>query len=60
RSKKANGKGKWSLEEHGRFLEGIRLYGKNWDAISALVPTRTTMQIRTHYSPKYATKKHKG
>ena len=25
--------GKWTEEEHKKFLEGFELYGKNWDKI---------------------------
>ena len=31
----------WSIEEHERFVEAIRLYGKDWDKIEIYVATRT-------------------
>ena len=33
--------GKWTDEEHERFLEGLKLYGKNWNMIRQHVGTRT-------------------
>ena len=32
--------GHWSAEEHRRFIEAIKIYGKNWPAITAHVSTR--------------------
>lgn len=40
--------GRWSKEEHERFLEGIILYGTNWKKIRELVGTRTKIQICSH------------
>ena len=40
--------GRWTTEEHNNFLEGLKLYGKIWKKIQILVPTRSTIQIRTH------------
>lgn len=41
-------KGRWTHEEHEAFLRGLQLYERNWEAVAALVPTRTVLQIRTH------------
>lgn len=41
-------KGRWTREEHEAFLRGLRIYGRNWDAVATAVPTRTVLQIRTH------------
>lgn len=41
-------KGRWTHEEHEAFLRGLQLYGRNWEAVAAEVPTRTPLQIRTH------------
>lgn len=30
------------------FLEGLRMYNKQWKLIAELVKTRTVVQIRTH------------
>ena len=41
--------GRWSPEEHRRFLEGLDQYGTtNWTAVGKLVATRTTEQVRSH------------
>mmetsp|Transcript_36047 Transcript_36047/g.36732 ORF Transcript_36047/g.36732 Transcript_36047/m.36732 type:complete len:442 (-) Transcript_36047:452-1777(-) len=40
--------GRWTDEEHALFLEGLRLYNKNWKKLASLVKTRTCVQIRTH------------
>ena len=31
----------WDDEEHERFLEAVRLYGKNWGRITEHVATRS-------------------
>ena len=45
-----NGKsrGRWSDSEHELFLEAFRAYGRNWEAVSMFVKTRTVIQARTH------------
>ena len=41
--------GRWSSEEHERFLEGLKMYGRRkWQKIAELVGTRTTIQVRSH------------
>mmetsp|Transcript_5569 Transcript_5569/g.5756 ORF Transcript_5569/g.5756 Transcript_5569/m.5756 type:complete len:119 (+) Transcript_5569:76-432(+) len=40
--------GRWTQEEHIQFLKGIQKYGNDWTAIRTLIPTRTSVQIRTH------------
>lgn len=52
--------GRWTKEEHAKFLEGIKLYGKEWKKIASMIETRTVVQIRTHaqkYFQKLAKKK---
>lgn len=43
-----NDGGRWSSAEHELFLEGCKLYGKDWHKVSELVSTRTLKQTRTH------------
>lgn len=43
---KANGR--WTKEEHERFVEGIRRFGKNWKKVEEFVGTRNGAQIRSH------------
>ena len=40
--------GRWSKEEHEKFLEGIVLYGINWKKVKTLIGTRTSIQVRSH------------
>eukprot|EP00529_Nitzschia_sp_RCC80_P017171 CAMPEP_0113490188 /NCGR_PEP_ID=MMETSP0014_2-20120614/26916_1 /TAXON_ID=2857 /ORGANISM="Nitzschia sp." /LENGTH=654 /DNA_ID=CAMNT_0000383949 /DNA_START=332 /DNA_END=2296 /DNA_ORIENTATION=- /assembly_acc=CAM_ASM_000159 len=41
--------GRWSDEEHQRFLDGLSQYGTgNWKKITEMVGTRSCTQIRTH------------
>lgn len=44
--------GRWTQEEHDRFLKGLEEHGRNWKAVAEVVGTRTVMQVRTH-SQKY-------
>ncbi|CAH0474520.1 unnamed protein product [Peronospora belbahrii] len=47
--------GRWTSEEHAAFLEGIRLYGKDWRRVAQVVKTRSAVQTRTH-AQKYLLK----
>mmetsp|Transcript_14208 Transcript_14208/g.20998 ORF Transcript_14208/g.20998 Transcript_14208/m.20998 type:complete len:337 (-) Transcript_14208:105-1115(-) len=58
-SKGPGNTGRWSSEEHRLFLEGLKLYGRNWKEISGLVKTRNHVQIRTH-AQKFFLKAHKS
>ena len=40
--------GRWTLKEHINFLKYIGKFRANWKKVSALIPTRTIIQIRTH------------
>lgn len=40
--------GRWTKEEHQRFVEAIKVYGKNWKKVEEFVGTRTGAQIRSH------------
>lgn len=35
-----NNIGRWTAAEHAKFLEGYRLYGKDWRRISTIVCSR--------------------
>jgi len=40
--------GKWTKEEHIRFMDAFNTYGKNWKKIQECVGTRTITQVRSH------------
>ena len=40
--------GRWSKEEHHRFIEGLTKFGKNWKKVEEHIGTRTGAQIRSH------------
>ena len=40
--------GRWSKDEHYRFLEALKLYGKEWRRVQQHVETRTSTQARSH------------
>lgn len=56
---RSEARGRWTTEEHKQFLEGLRIYGKEWKKVSRLVKTRTLVQIRTH-AQKYFLKLEKS
>ena len=45
--------GRWTKQEHNKFLQGIEKYGKEWKKVAAFVRTRTVMQTRTHAQKFY-------
>jgi len=40
--------GKWTEDEHERFLKAIKIYGNLWKKVKDCVGTRTCAQIRSH------------
>jgi len=55
----ADNAGRWTNEEHGRFLRGLELYGKKWTKVAEVVGSRSTVQVRSH-AQKYFQKMVKG
>eukprot|EP00742_Colponemidia_sp_Colp-10_P012281 GILJ01013764.1.p1 GENE.GILJ01013764.1~~GILJ01013764.1.p1 ORF type:complete len:634 (+),score=71.72 GILJ01013764.1:288-1904(+) len=39
---------KWSSEEHKKFVEGLKRYGRHWRKIQSNVLTKTVTQVRNH------------
>ena len=40
--------GRWTKEEHTKFVEALKLYGKNWKKVEEFVGSRSGAQIRSH------------
>lgn len=40
--------GRWTKDEHFRFLVALKLYGKEWRKVQEHVRTRTSTQARSH------------
>ena len=47
-SKKKTNEGRWTYEEHIKFIESFVNYGKRWEIIQKYVGTRSREQIRSH------------
>ena len=41
-SKSSIQNGRWTSEEHARFIEALRLYGKDWNKVQEHIATRTS------------------
>jgi hypothetical protein len=49
-SNNALNRGRWSMEEHSRYKEGLETYGQDWGTISGMIGTRSPTQVRSHHS----------
>jgi SHAQKYF class myb-like DNA-binding protein len=47
--------GRWTADEHERFLEGFRIHGHKWKRVQQVVRSRSVTQVRTH-AQKYLLK----
>lgn len=47
--------GRWTKEEHEKFVKGIVLFGRNWKKVEEFIGTRSGAQIRSH-AQKYFSK----
>ena len=42
-------RGRWVQWEQERFLQGLQIHGRGkWKQISRMIPTRSTIQVKTH------------
>ena len=51
--KEDTNEGRWTKEEHDKFLDGIVQYGTNWKKVKKLISTRTAVQVRSHAQKFY-------
>lgn len=40
--------GRWTGDEHMKFVEAIKLYGRDWSKVQNHVQTRSSTQARSH------------
>ena len=40
--------GRWQIDEHQRFIDGVIKYGNNWRLVQKYIGTRTGTQTRSH------------
>lgn len=40
--------GRWTQEEHKKFIDGILEYGNEWKKVQSLIKTRSSTQARSH------------
>lgn len=40
--------GRWSEEEHRKFMKGILIYGNDWKKVQNVLQTRSSTQARSH------------
>ena len=40
--------GRWNRSEHLAFIEGIKMYGKNWKLVANYIGSRNSTQVRSH------------
>lgn len=48
RKEHKDGQGRWTENEHKRFLEALKKYDNDWGRIQRHVATRNCNQIRSH------------
>lgn len=52
--------GRWTVEEHQLFLQGIQYYGRDWRRVQDVVKSRSIAQVRTHAQKIFSREKYKA
>lgn len=52
--------GRWTLDEHFRFIEALQQYGKEWRRVQQHVGTRSSTQARSHAQKFFVKLEKKG
>jgi SHAQKYF class myb-like DNA-binding protein len=52
--RKSPSAGRWSRDEHEAFLDGLKIFGREWKKVATKIPTRTSAQIRSHAQKYFA------
>jgi SHAQKYF class myb-like DNA-binding protein len=52
--------GRWTEQEHLVFLDGLKIFGKQWKMIAGMIGTRTVVQVRTHAQKYFMKMDRKG
>ena len=52
--------GRWTKDEHFRFLEALKLFGKEWKRVQQHVGTRSSTQARSHAQKFFVKLEKKG
>jgi len=53
-------KGRWTKDEHDKFIKALKIYGKEWSKVQAFIKTRSSGQIRSHAQKFFDQLKKKG
>ena len=52
--------GRWTKEEHLRFLQAIKIHGREWKKVEQYVKTRSSTQARSHAQKFFVKLQKKG
>jgi len=52
--------GRWNKQEHIRFLEALKIHGRNWRDVQKHVQTRSSTQARSHAQKFFVKLQRKG
>jgi SHAQKYF class myb-like DNA-binding protein len=52
--------GRWTMDEHFRFIEALQRYGKEWKRVQQHVGTRSSTQARSHAQKFFVKLEKKG